>query len=77
MVRCYRYKKSSFPVLKYCATLVKDTGLPGIRRWKLSVSMECMVHALLDEAWEFYLRVGFEPSPIDPMTTLGDLVESV
>ncbi|VDY38197.1 N-acetyltransferase GCN5 [Salmonella enterica subsp. enterica serovar Daytona] len=33
-----------------------------------------LVHALSDEAREFYLRVGFEPSPMDPMmlmVTLG------
>ncbi len=36
-----------------------------------------LVHALSDEAREFYLRVGFEPSPIDLMVTLGDLVGSL
>lgn len=39
-----------------------------------------LVHALSDEAQEFYLRVGFEPSPMDPMmlmVTLGDLVGSL
>ncbi|MEY6222995.1 GNAT family N-acetyltransferase, partial [Salmonella enterica subsp. enterica serovar Corvallis] len=39
-----------------------------------------LVHALSDEAREFYQRVGFVPSPMDPMmlmVTLGDLVESV
>ncbi|HFV9774058.1 TPA: hypothetical protein ACIAO1_004461, partial [Salmonella enterica subsp. enterica serovar Orientalis] len=38
-----------------------------------------LVHALSDEAREFYLRVGFEPSPMDPMmlmVTLGDLVHA-
>ncbi|EBF1296075.1 GNAT family N-acetyltransferase, partial [Salmonella enterica] len=33
-----------------------------------------LVHALSDEAREFYLKVGFEPSPMDSMMlTLGDL----
>ncbi len=35
-----------------------------------------LVHALSDEAREFYLQVGFELSPIDPMmlmVTQGDL----
>ncbi|AUC43480.1 Acetyltransferase [Dickeya solani RNS 08.23.3.1.A] len=39
-----------------------------------------LVHALSDDAREFYLRVGFEPSPIDPMmlmVTLRDLVGSL
>jgi hypothetical protein len=38
-----------------------------------------LVHALSDEARDFYLRVGFEPSPMDPMmlmVTLGDLVHA-
>ncbi|ECK3082784.1 acetyltransferase, partial [Salmonella enterica] len=29
----------------------------GIRR--------ILIHALSDEAWEFYRKVGFEPSPMD------------
>lgn len=39
-----------------------------------------LVHALSDEARAFYLGVGFEPSPIDPMmllVTLGDLAASL
>ncbi|ERK05485.1 Acetyltransferase [Serratia fonticola AU-AP2C] len=42
-----------------------------------------LVHALSVEVREFYLRVGFEPSPLDPMMlmmlmiTLGDLIESL
>ena len=39
-----------------------------------------LVHALSDEAKAFYLRLGFEPSPLDPMTlmvTLADLRHAV
>lgn len=43
----------------------------------LSVFARCMVHAMSDETREFYLRVGFEPSPMDPiMMMLGDLLGS-
>lgn len=39
-----------------------------------------IVHALSDEAKAFYLRLGLEPSPLDPMTlmvTLADLKASI
>jgi predicted N-acetyltransferase YhbS len=35
-----------------------------------------IVHAISDEATAFYLRLGFDPSPLDPMTlmvTIADL----
>jgi len=35
-----------------------------------------IVHAISEEAKVFYKRMGFDPSPLDPMTlmvTLGDL----
>ncbi|MGX5027057.1 hypothetical protein ACWKYF_08945 [Enterobacter asburiae] len=34
-----------------------------------------LVHALSDEAREFYMRVGFELSPIDPMMLMVTLVD--
>jgi len=39
-----------------------------------------LVHALSDEGRAFYLRLGLEPSPLDPMTlmtTLGDLRDAL
>ena len=39
-----------------------------------------LVHALSEEAKAFYLRLGFEPSPLDPMTlmvTLADLRHAI
>lgn len=37
-----------------------------------------LVHVLSDEVQEFFLQVGFEPSPIEPMMLmLGDLVGSL
>lgn len=34
-----------------------------------------IVHALTQEAREFYLRLGFDPSPLDPMTLMATLAD--
>ncbi|WP_230492960.1 GNAT family N-acetyltransferase [Martelella alba] len=60
--------------------LVRDAGLRVIQVAEIIGIRGMLVHALSHETREFYLRVGFEPSPIDPMTlmvTLGDLVGSL
>lgn len=60
--------------------LVRDAGLRVIQVAETIGIRGMLVHALSDEAQEFYPRVGFEPSPIDPMmlmVTLGDLVGSL
>ncbi|QWA10378.1 GNAT family N-acetyltransferase [Sodalis ligni] len=60
--------------------LVRDAGLRVIQVAETIGIRGMLVHALSDEAREFYLRVGFELSPIDPMmlmVTLRDLVASV
>lgn len=60
--------------------LVRDAGLRVIQVAETIGIRGMLVHALSDEAREFYLRVGFEPSPIDSMmlmVTLGDLVGSI
>lgn len=60
--------------------LVRDAGLRIIHVAETIGIRGMLVHALSDEAREFYLRVGFELSPMDPMmlmVTLGDLVGSV
>ncbi|RBP60956.1 hypothetical protein DES54_1288 [Brenneria salicis ATCC 15712 = DSM 30166] len=59
---------------------MRDAGLRVIQVAETIGIRGMLVHALFDEAREFYLRVGFEPSPIDSMmlmATLGDLVGSV
>ena len=33
-----------------------------------------LVHALSDQAREFYLRVGFEPSPVDSMILMATMI---
>ncbi|MEB7884348.1 GNAT family N-acetyltransferase [Serratia fonticola] len=60
--------------------LVHDAGLRVIQVAETIGIRGVLVHALSVEAREFYLRVGFEPSPLDPMMlmiTLGDLIESL
>jgi GNAT superfamily N-acetyltransferase len=60
--------------------LVRDAGLRVIQA-AASIGIRGMiVHALSPEARGFYERVGFEPSPLDPMllmVTLADLNASV
>ncbi len=60
--------------------LVRDAGLRVIQVAETIGIRGMLLHALSDEAREFYLRVGFEPSPMDPiilMVTLGDLLGSL
>lgn len=60
--------------------LVRDAGLRVIQVAETIGIRGMLVHALSVEAREFYLRVGFEPSPLDPMMlmiTLGNLIESL
>lgn len=60
--------------------LMRDAGLRVIQVAETIGICGMLVHALSDEAREFYLRVGFEPSPMDPMmlmVTLGDLMGSI
>lgn len=60
--------------------LVRDAGLRVIQVAETIGIRGMLVHALSDEAREFYVRVGFDSSPIDPMmlmVTLGDLAESL
>ncbi|GAA3898516.1 GNAT family N-acetyltransferase [Gibbsiella dentisursi] len=59
--------------------LVRDAGLRVIQVAETIGIRGMLVHALSDEARDFYQRVGFEPSPMDPMMlmiTLRDLLAS-
>ncbi|AIP97897.1 GNAT family N-acetyltransferase [Salmonella enterica] len=59
--------------------LMRDAGLRVIQVAETIGIRGMLVHALSDEAREFYLKVGFEPSPMDPMmlmVTLGDLIHA-
>jgi hypothetical protein len=59
---------------------VRDAGLRVIQVAETIGIRGMLVHALSDEAREFYLKVGFEPSPMGSMmlmVTLGDLMGSM
>lgn len=53
--------------------LVRDAGLRVIQVAETIGIRGMLVHALSDEARDFYLRVGFEPSPMDPMMLMVTL----
>lgn len=60
--------------------LVRDAGLRIIQAADSIGIRGVIVHALSAEAKAFYERIGFEPSPLDPlilMVTLGDLRASL
>lgn len=60
--------------------LVRDACLRMIQAADMIGIRGMLVHALSDDARRFYERLGFEPSPLDPMTlmvTLADLKASV
>ena len=60
--------------------LVQDAGRRIIQAADTIGIRGMLVHALSDEAKVFYERIGFEPSPLDPMTlmvTLTDLKASL
>lgn len=60
--------------------LVRDAGLRVVQAADTIGIRGLVVHAVSDEARDFYERVGFDPSPIDPMIlmiTLADLKASV
>ena len=56
--------------------LVRDAGLRVIQSAQVIGIRGMLVHALSNEAKAFYEKLGFEPSPLDPMMlmiTLADL----
>lgn len=50
--------------------LVRDAGLRIIQAADSIGIRELIAHALSAEAKAFYERLGFEPSPLDPMTVM-------
>lgn len=60
--------------------LVRDAGYRVIQAADAIGIRGMVVHALSEEARTFYQKVGFDPSPLDPMTlmiTLADLKASI
>jgi GNAT superfamily N-acetyltransferase len=59
--------------------LVRDAGLRVVQAADAIGIRGMTVHALSDEAKQFYEKLGFEASPIDPyllMITLPDLIDA-
>ena len=60
--------------------LVRDAGLRLLQAAEVLGVRGVLVHAISEEAKTFYLALGFEPSPIEPMTlmvTLADIARSL
>jgi GNAT superfamily N-acetyltransferase len=58
------------------SALVRDCAMRVVAAADTIGIRGMMVHAISEEARTFYLRLGFDPSPVHPMlltTTLGDL----
>lgn len=55
--------------------LVRDAALRVLEAASVIGIRGIIVHALSDEAKLFYERVGFEPSPLDPMTLMVTLTD--
>ncbi len=56
--------------------MVRDAGMRVLHAAEVIGIRGIVVHALSDAAKVFYQRIGFEPSPLDPMTlmvTLSDI----
>ena len=53
--------------------LAPDAGLRVIQAADAIGIRGLLVHALSDDAKAFHQRVGFDPSPLDPMIALADL----
>jgi predicted N-acetyltransferase YhbS len=53
--------------------LVQDAGLRVLQAASAIGIRGMLVHALSDEAKAFYERVGFDPSPFDPMILMATL----
>jgi GNAT superfamily N-acetyltransferase len=60
--------------------LVRDAGLRVLQAAEILGIRGILVHAISEEAKAFYLALGFEPSPIEPlvlMVSLKDLTASL
>lgn len=53
--------------------LARDAGLRLLQAAEILGIRGLLVHAISDEARAFYLALGFQPSPFDPMTLMVGL----
>lgn len=56
--------------------LLRDAVLRAVQAADMVGIRVMLVHALSEEAKAFYVRRGFRPSPIDPMTVMITLAEA-
>jgi GNAT superfamily N-acetyltransferase len=56
--------------------MLRDAILRTIQAASIAGIRAILVHALSDDARQFYQRCGFRPSPIDPMTLMLTVAEA-
>ena len=56
--------------------LLRDAIFRTLQAAEIAGVRAILVHALSEDARQFYLRCGFHPSPIDPMTLMISLAEA-
>jgi len=55
--------------------MVRDAGMRVLQAAEIIGIRGIVVHALSDAAKAFYERIGFEPSPLNPMTLMVTLLD--
>jgi hypothetical protein len=55
---------------------LRDAILRTIQAASIAGIRAILVHAISDEARQFYQRCGFHPSPVDPMTLMITIAEA-
>lgn len=65
----------SFQGRGFGRALVRDAGRRVIQAADTIGIRGMLVHALTEDARAFYEKVGFEPSPLDPMTLMATLAD--
>ena len=55
--------------------LVRDAGLRILQAAEILGIRGILVHAISEDARTFYVAVGFEPSPLDPLTLMVTLAD--
>ncbi|AEH87578.1 GNAT family N-acetyltransferase [Mesorhizobium opportunistum] len=55
--------------------LVRDAGLRILQAAEILGIRGILVHAISDDARAFYMAVGFEPSPVEPLTLMATLAD--
>ena len=57
--------------------LVRDAVLRTLQAAEIPGIRAILVHAISEQAQQFYLSCGFTPSPIDPMTLMVTVADAV